>query len=63
MTKTEAHALLDAAQAGARVNALEITQALRATGDIGRHEQAPTVLHASHKWPWYATETGQQEAD
>jgi len=34
MTRKEAHRLLDAAQAGAKVSTLAIITALRATGDL-----------------------------
>jgi hypothetical protein len=34
MNKTEAHALLDAARSGADISRSDITEALRATGDL-----------------------------
>lgn len=40
MTREEAHGLLDAACAGAHVTAGEITEALRATGDLSHRQPA-----------------------
>lgn len=44
MTKTEAHELLNAAQAGADISEHEITAALVATGDADRDDY-PHVAH------------------
>lgn len=64
MTKQDAHQFLDAVCAGARATQKEITQALWVTGDLTRRreEEPAPQLTASHQWPFYATETGQQEA-
>lgn len=46
MTKAEAHALLDAARAGALVSRPQIDAALRVTGDL-----LPLQLHPRHDAP------------
>jgi len=60
MTKHEAHALLDCARNGANVSIGDITEALRATGDLSRRIAEPQHRVASRQWPFYATESGRQ---
>lgn len=60
MTKTEAHAFLNAVTHGMEANLQEITRALYATGDMGQTTvpDAPESRTAAHSYPYYATETG-----
>lgn len=53
MSKAEAHALLDAAKAGADVPTAAITRALIATGDSsGTRIRPPTPLPAPGPFDW-----------
>lgn len=52
MSKSEAHALLDAAREGADVPGAVIARALRATGDLGGRRIQPQARPAPGPFDW-----------